>query len=158
MKILLSKTQTRAAIGLAAVAVPVGYVIKKHLDWESTPEAKSRMLTHQLTFWTATAAGIWGLHKTFRSVLPLPWKVLGAVLTAALPVIGFEGGQSLGARLFPEKPAVFDRNFNFFTPIGTPTATTAGNSVGLASTHIFPGRVYVPPSLRNRNLVNSGSD
>ncbi|MBY0450978.1 MAG: hypothetical protein K2X01_10180 [Cyanobacteria bacterium] len=150
MNIIRSKTQTRVAIGLAAVAIPVGYVIKKHLDWESTPEAKSRMLTHQLTFWAATGLGIWGLHKTFRSVIPLPWKILGTVLTAALPVVGFEGGQRLGARLFPKKPVAFNRNLNVFTPPGTPSGKLAEK----ASTRLFPGRVYVPPSLRNRNLVN----
>ncbi len=135
MNIIRTKTQTRVAIGLAAVAIPVGYVIKKHLDWESTPEAKSRMLTHQLSFWTATGLGLWGLHKTFRSVIPLPLKILGTVLAAALPVVGFEGGQRLGVRLFPKKPVVLNRNFGEH-----------------ASTRLFPGRVYVPPPLRNQNL------
>lgn len=93
----------------AAAALPVGYVIKQHVDWESSPQSKKRMLVHQLAFWSALAIGLVLLH---RKVLRNPTagvlvRTLYGVAAGIVPVLGFEGGGRLAMAIFPKPTESF---------------------------------------------------
>ncbi len=110
----------------AAAALPVAYIIKQHVSWESSPRAKKRMLAHHLGFWTSMAAGLVLLHRKVlrnRSAGALV-RALYGVAAGLLPVLGFEGGGRLALLLFPEAQA----------------SSSAGDSVS-------GGRRYVPSYL-----------
>ena len=81
--------------------MPVGYLVYKHVSWESSPQSKKRMLTHQLTFWASVAAGVTILHKTFfKRGLTNGQKLLRYLLAGAVAAQGFETGERLGNLLF----------------------------------------------------------
>jgi hypothetical protein len=93
--------------GLAALSMPVGYLVYKHVSWESSPQSKKRMLVHQLTFWGSVALGVTILHKTFfKRGLSNPQKFLRYLFGGAMAAQGFESGERLGNMLFPHQPEV----------------------------------------------------
>lgn len=115
--------------GLAALSMPVGYLIYKHVSWEQSPQSKKRMLTHQLTFWASVALGITLIHKTFfKRGLSNMQKFFRYLLGGAIAAQGFETGERLSIRLFPHRPV------------------KESEPSGLSR----PGRVYVPSFLRER--------
>lgn len=84
------------------MALPVGYLVYKHVGWEGSPQAKKRMLTHQLTFWGMLGVGLSLMHRAFfnknLSAMGRMARVLGAGLLATP---AFEVGERLGKMLFP---------------------------------------------------------
>jgi hypothetical protein len=109
-----------ALLGVTCLSVPVGYVVKKHMDWMSpSSDAAKRMLVHQLSFWGTTAMALILMHRAMHPRLGILEKLALCFSTAILPIFGFEGGGRLGKLLYPKQ-----------THYNTPPTTT--------------GRVYHP--------------
>lgn len=98
------RVNPKAALGLTAMALPVGYLVYRHVSWESSPQSKKRMLTHQLTFWGMLGLGLGLMHRAFfksgLSGFGRAWRVGLAGLIAAP---AFRVGELLGNRLFPHR-------------------------------------------------------
>lgn len=90
--------------GIACVSVPVGYLVKKHVDWERSPQSKKRMLVHQGTFWGTMTLALVMMHKAFRRTTPLIEKLALYISASVLPILGFEWGGHLGRTLYPYQP------------------------------------------------------
>ena len=93
---------------LMGVSLPVAYLIKKHVDWEKSPESKQRMLIHQATFWSTVVIAVKLIHDTFwKYRQAAPWLKMTRLIGAGLlPVLGFEGGMLAARKLLPKKPPV----------------------------------------------------
>ncbi len=113
----------QTALAVAGMALPVAYIVKKHVDWETKPDSKKRMLVHQLTFWSIAALSLKLLHDVLRKHRRQPWgfKAPRIALSGLLLVAGFEGGQRLARRLFPKQPApIAPAPAPFSPPVGFP--------------------------------------
>ncbi len=93
--------------GIVTASLPVGYVIKKHMDWEETEQAKKRMLTHHLIFWGSFSLGLWVAHRTFFARVSNIQKGLRYLAGGLVGAQGFTSGEWLGKYFFPyqAKPA-----------------------------------------------------
>lgn len=143
---------------LAVMSLPVGYILKKHLDWKPKPDSKKRMLIHHVVFWLSCIPALKFLHKTpgklaaGRQLIHLEQgtNALDAVKWPAASVAtllaGFEGGDRLAKLLVPKQPK---------PPINTPSpmqpvipSSFIGPQMPYASTS-FPMRP-MPPYTLNR--------
>jgi hypothetical protein len=97
-----------AAVGLACVAAPVTYVAGTHVGWERSTDAKKRMLTHQATFWGTMLSSLALMHVAFflkwNSSYRTAMQIGLWLVSAGLPIAGFEGGARLGKALYPYTP------------------------------------------------------
>ncbi|MBX2861388.1 MAG: hypothetical protein KTR14_09135 [Vampirovibrio sp.] len=93
------------AAGVVTMAAPVGYLIKTHRDWMTTPDAKNRMLTRQLLFWGSVAVALPLMHITlFRwRQFPVWQRLVNLAMAAGIPVVAFEGGRPVSHVMFPKK-------------------------------------------------------
>lgn len=103
---MLIRNLANVTTGLAAIGVPVGYLVAKHINWERPGNPQKRMMVHQATFWATFLAALYLIHKSFRirteSTLTSLFAKLGYLATASiLPIAGFEGGSVLGRELYP---------------------------------------------------------
>lgn len=100
-------------LGLVLMGIPIGYVVKKHVDWKKTVDAKRRMLVHHLVFWVSCLPALKCLHSSWgffdknlklkagKSIADLSWRLAAA---PTLLVAGFAGGDKLARLLFPKPP------------------------------------------------------
>jgi hypothetical protein len=103
---VISMAKPRTIIAASAMALPVAYIVKKHVEWEKSPNAKRRMLIHQLTFWSSVVIALRLLHRTFRHYRersPL-LKAGRLFLASGMLIAGFEGGERLARYLVPKRP------------------------------------------------------
>jgi len=103
-------------VGVGTMSLPVGYIIKKHMDWKKNPDAKKRMLIHHLVFWGASVPALktmhiaWGelkvlLGKPQKTPYTRIFKGAGYLSAASGILIGaFEGGDRLARILVPKPP------------------------------------------------------
>ncbi len=90
--------------GVGAVSLPIGYVIKKHMDWEKTEQGKKRMLTHHLVFWGSFALGLALVHRTFFAPVSNLVKGFRYLAGGLIGAQGFTTGEWLARYLFPHLP------------------------------------------------------
>ncbi len=96
--------------GLTAVGLPVGYVIKKHMDWKDTAQGKKRMLTHHLVFWASVGAGLALAHKTFFARVSNIEKGIRYIAGGLIGAQGFSSGNWISHKLFPHIPKESPQN------------------------------------------------
>jgi hypothetical protein len=98
------RVASKVALGVTALAMPVGYLVTKHVSWETTPQSKKRMLAHHLTFWSMLAMGLVLVHRALfnqrLSGLARAWRVLFA---GALAAPAFKAGEVLSNILYPHQ-------------------------------------------------------
>src|SRR5262249_37186181 len=107
MNSVLLRNRLQTAGAIAALGMPVAYIVKKHVDWEKTPDGKKRMLIHHLTFWSAAASALLLMHRTLRKFRRKPFlsfKLPRLAIAGLLLPMGFEGGERLARFLAPKKP------------------------------------------------------
>lgn len=90
--------------GIAAAALPVGYITYKHVQWEKHPQGKKRMLTRQLSFWAMMALGVLVVHNTFRAQMKAWKKAVNFLAAGTLMASAFELSGQIGRAIFPYSP------------------------------------------------------
>ncbi len=122
--------------GLTMMSLPIGYILKKHLDWKPKPDSKKRMLIHHGVFWLSCIPALKFFHNTWRYFERHPdkialkpggfWPAAGWMGAALGTLIGsFEGGDKVARYLVPKQPppAESPQTFNttpFFSSVPNP--------------------------------------
>lgn len=103
--------------GLTMMSLPVGYILKRHLDWKPRPDSKKRMLIHHAVFWAACIPALKCFHNTWRYFERVPnqlptfkpggfWPAVAWMSASMGTLIGsFEGGGKLARYLVPKQPS-----------------------------------------------------
>lgn len=142
--------------GLTMMSLPVGYILKRHLDWKPRPDSKKRMLIHHAVFWAACIPALKCFHNTWRYFERVPnkmptfkpggfWPAVAWMSASMGTLIGsFEGGGKLARYLVPKqpRPGMPSPTFNPSTSFSSIPNPAVFNSLPPNTLRAMPPRSY----------------